>query len=1123
MRRRWLPHCGNQVRQWIVPSLSVVLALLLLSHKPTNAASLIVTNNGNEGGEPINECNAPGDNCTLRQAIALANSNPGPDDITILLSGSEEERTILMPEGGADEDRNTEGDLDITSSLSITNGSDERVFIDANNNSRVIEIIGTPETNVTIDGGDAGLMLMNGFADEGAIILSANATLVVNNVTAVGGRAERAGGAFFNDRGTMTVNNTMIAQNEAELFGAGVFNRDATSAFNNVTFFENRAFDAGGGLYVDRGLVVLSSSSFKTNRSGQGNGGGIQVATGEVFIQNSLFGSSIGGGNCARINGEYTDLGFNISDDNTCGFSDTLGEGIGDAVNPQVSDDGIKNLGGPILTVSILTTSPAIDKGNPDGCLGITAELDEFNIITDQRGFQRFGADIGGRCDIGSFEVQVPILRVERVELVEGDGLFTTFEISVFRSGRADNDVEVNYEFSLVGGSENPAELEDFYLEEFPEGGTLSWDPEEGAARTFTVNIAADKDVEPNESFVVILSDPVGALLAPDGAIGEIVIQDDDAPGFVFDPLAVNVVADGSPAEFTVRLSSRPQAPVSILFRTSNEDLCTIPEPTLEIAPENWSDRNRVTVNPGSVRDVSGVEVCKVTIASVRSEDGLYSNVAITDSINVNVFGDYELALVVSSTEIELPASEDQFLTYGVSLSSRPSGDVTVDMNVSNELCEVLPATLTFTRDNFREAQSVDLVPLGEQGDRCIIRHTISGGGYDDVDVPTISVSLIEPYVIERDLNPTPTPTITPTPTSTPTPLPPPTATPTETPAAIGRVVDAVASIPVWLPVLIVILIFSGVGAGYFVWYKRRYFDPNPPAEIIEEPEPSPSGGSGVYDSGLVGFAGSGVYEKPDRSSEMYEQTESPVQAKKTGSDLTPPPEPQPSASITPPSPSVGVESEQPTADDLPDGLIGKSTQASNMGGLGNLMSRPTELPSESSTDSGLIGAEIDLDDTEDEADAVLDSGLFTAPEGGFSRDEPTASPPALSKPAADVPDDIPDFDPDAYRQDVEQQTTGAPPAGMPPDVPDFDPDAYRQDVEQQTTGAPPAGMPPDVPDFDPDAYRQDVESQTTGTPPSPSRSSGEADDAAFGSYPANSAQADDKQDEDEEDDFYGF
>jgi peptidyl-prolyl cis-trans isomerase SurA len=134
-------------------------------------------------------------------------------------------------------------------------------------------------------------------------------------------------------------------------------------------------------------------------------------------VHNTLFADNIRG-----CDGTVTSKGFNLSDDESCGFG-----GNGDVQNPDTRVGALAANGGPTETVALTGGSPAINAGDPAGCTDETGGL----LAVDQRGTRR---PSGGRCDIGAFEQPVAVSGtvVNRiVALVDGDPI-TMHEVSTF-------------------------------------------------------------------------------------------------------------------------------------------------------------------------------------------------------------------------------------------------------------------------------------------------------------------------------------------------------------------------------------------------------------------------------------------------------------------------------------------------------------------------------------------------------------------------------------------------------------------------------------------------------------------------------------------------------------------
>jgi hypothetical protein len=93
-----------------------------------------------------------------------------------------------------------------------------------------------------------------------------------------------------------------------------------------------------------------------------------------------------------------TDQGYNISEDDSCGFSAV---GSLNNTDPMLDPDGLANNGGPTETIALVSGSPAIDAIPLASC----TDQDGNPFTTDQRGFLRPDAR-EAVCDIGAYEFQ---------------------------------------------------------------------------------------------------------------------------------------------------------------------------------------------------------------------------------------------------------------------------------------------------------------------------------------------------------------------------------------------------------------------------------------------------------------------------------------------------------------------------------------------------------------------------------------------------------------------------------------------------------------------------------------------------------------------------------------------
>jgi hypothetical protein len=270
-----------------------------------------------------------------------------------------------------------------------------------------------------------GLGLLNSESQNLGGAIENDGTLTVTNSTfsrnfAGGPTGESVtGGGAIGNFGTLTVTNSTFSNNSTDLFGGGIYNV-GTLTVTNSTFSGNFAV-SGGGIYNLRptcqecgpfsGELTVTNSTFFGNGADDG-GAAVYNFSGSSSFKSTILAGSINDTvpmeppmNCF---GTITDLGYNISDDNTCGFRKTGSANNGDNVNPLLSPAGLSNNDGPTQTIALLPRSPAIDAIPVEACTDQASPPKP--VTTDQRGFPR--PDAGEEfCDIGAYEFQQPFAR----------------------------------------------------------------------------------------------------------------------------------------------------------------------------------------------------------------------------------------------------------------------------------------------------------------------------------------------------------------------------------------------------------------------------------------------------------------------------------------------------------------------------------------------------------------------------------------------------------------------------------------------------------------------------------------------------------------------------------------
>jgi hypothetical protein len=229
--------------------------------------------------------------------------------------------------------------------------------------------------------------------------------VMVSNSTLSGNSAVTRAGGLYAISTSLAISNSTLSGNSAGADGGGISVRYGTTILvSNSTLSGNSSISSGssgGGIYNRGGTVTVSNSTLSGNSASFG--GGIRNGFGPVTVLSSIVALQSGGSDCIGV---VTTGGYNIESGTNCGFT-----GTGDLQNVSSASlalGALANNGGPTQTRALGLTSVAVDR-IPVGAL--EANGCGVTVTTDQRGFPRAsGATSGGpRCDVGAFEVQVPL------------------------------------------------------------------------------------------------------------------------------------------------------------------------------------------------------------------------------------------------------------------------------------------------------------------------------------------------------------------------------------------------------------------------------------------------------------------------------------------------------------------------------------------------------------------------------------------------------------------------------------------------------------------------------------------------------------------------------------------
>jgi hypothetical protein len=237
-----------------------------------------------------------------------------------------------------------------------------------------------------------------------------------NHVTGGSGGA----GAINNRGATLLLRDSTLMSNTTTGDGGAIVN-DAlgTVAVVNSTISGNQAAENGGAL-SNEGMLQLYNATVTNNQAdadfnGSGTGGGISN-TGTFEFRNTILAGNYDTlfnfphyNDCSGVpSGTFTSFGNNILMNYTPSKCPVAGSIT--LADPLLGP--LYHSGGPTPTHAPLPGSPAIDQGNPSGCVDHAS----LPLVTDQRGFRRpvFGGS-ALRCDIGAVEYYRDVLALPLV------------------------------------------------------------------------------------------------------------------------------------------------------------------------------------------------------------------------------------------------------------------------------------------------------------------------------------------------------------------------------------------------------------------------------------------------------------------------------------------------------------------------------------------------------------------------------------------------------------------------------------------------------------------------------------------------------------------------------------
>jgi hypothetical protein len=258
------------------------------------------------------------DECTLREAILLANTTAGQDWIKIVHSGT---LTPVTP-------------LPVITDALIIDATDRSFVVDGGGAFRVFSATAPLTlTHLTIQNGlaleaDGGGAYFGATAELTDVTIRANATMGAN----------RGGGAYF--AGPATVRGGLFIGNDAGQAGGAYF--ESTAVVSNTTFISNTAAGGpGGGAFFEQ-PTWITSTTFASNSASSAGGAhfnNTSVLTGVSFVDNQSQVSEGGGAVLGGTGSVVTGSLFEGNSAQTYGGGLALADsGTGASVNLTTND-----------------------------------------------------------------------------------------------------------------------------------------------------------------------------------------------------------------------------------------------------------------------------------------------------------------------------------------------------------------------------------------------------------------------------------------------------------------------------------------------------------------------------------------------------------------------------------------------------------------------------------------------------------------------------------------------------------------------------------------------------------------------------------------------------------------
>ena len=201
---------------------------------------------------------------------------------------------------------------------------------------------------------------------------------------------------------------------------------------------------------------------------------------------------------------------------------------------------------------------------------------------------------------------------------------------------------------------------------------------------------------------------------------------DDDTAGFTLTPTSGLVTTEaGGTATFTVVLTARPTANVTIGLISSDTTEGTVNQASVTFTSDNWNTPQTVTITGVNDALDDGDIAYDIVTTPASSSDSSYNGLS-TGNVSVTNTDNDEAGITVTPTFGLTTTEAGGTATFTVVLTSQPTADVTIGLS-SSDTTEgtVSPSSLTFTTANWNTPRTVTVTGVNDVVDDGDISYAI--------------------------------------------------------------------------------------------------------------------------------------------------------------------------------------------------------------------------------------------------------------------------------------------------------------------------------------------------------------------------------------------------------------